>query len=145
MNVYEVINPSDETTCEAESLAVAAFSTLLVCSQYGVMNAAEESDRFFDCFQGIAAFAATWGEPKEFGERNAEAIIACLESFAYLSPRERRRYKPALELIDDPEKRRLFRDEHEDSARTSTTQICKRAWRLAENIRANMRRRTAIS
>lgn len=134
MNVYEIINPSDQCTCEAESLGVAAFSAILVCPRYGV-KCEETKEEFFEFFGAVDAFTAKFRAPEKFLADNKAAIIACLESFCYESAFERAAYNRALELIDDPTKKQTYRDEWEDKRRTSMSKICKAAWAYAKGLK----------
>jgi hypothetical protein len=95
----------------------------------------DRKEQFFEPLAAVDAFEKAFGTVQAFLAANAVEIADCLDSFAYLSVGERRRYKLAMDLIDDPEKRRKFRDDHEDRARSSLNQICRRAWQLAESIR----------
>ena len=135
MKTWELINPSDKVTFEAPSLEVAAFCAVLLSPHYGVRCVENESESFFEFMGAVHVFESRWGKAADFLVSHETEIADCLDSFAYLSAGERTRYKRAIELIDDPEKRQRFRDEHEERARSSISAICKRAWKYAVSIR----------
>ena len=135
MMIYELINPSDKCTLEAESLSIAAFSALVLSPRYGVKNVEDEDDTFFAFFGAGEAFEEQWGPINDFLDKHATEIANCLDTFAYVSAEERVQYVRALELIDDPEKRAVFRSEHDDRRRSSVNQICLAAWDVARQLR----------
>lgn len=132
--IYEVINPSDRVVCEANSLAVAAFSVLSLSTKMGVVNVEDSTDKFFEFFSAVSAFEAKWGDPNKFLKENAADISACLLSFFYGDEKALARHRRTIELIDDPQKRETYRKEHEDSARTSMNRIVQSAWSMGKAL-----------
>jgi hypothetical protein len=61
-----------------------------------------------------------------------EAIVEALDSVAYVDFDERAAYDMAMVAAKDPA---AFKAEWEDENRTSLTQICLRAWSVAEHMR----------
>jgi hypothetical protein len=133
--IYEIINPSDECTCKAESLSVAAFCAILLSPNFGVGNTENDEERFFAPLGAVAAFQEKWGDAAVFLRANECAIAACLESYFYGSASRRAEYDLALELIDDPAKRETFKAEAENRSRTSMNKIVLAAWRYAKEIK----------
>ena len=139
--IFELINPSDTTTFEADSLSVAAFSAILLSPRYGVEQVDNRESRFFEFIGAVDAFTKRWGDPAAFLREYEAEIAACLDSFAYLSPEERQQYADALEAITDEAKREAFRAKHEDRNRSSMNKICRAAWEFAKRIRVAMESR----
>lgn len=61
---------------------------------------------------------------------NREAVSKSLGSVLYGDFVDRDTYNAGIELIDDPEKRDVWKRRWEDSRRTSMSRICQRAWEL---------------
>jgi len=142
MKQYEIINPSDACTVEAEDSTVAAVAILLLSEgAYGCRD--EEGNDFLPplVFGGEEAVNG-WlesvgiGDLGEYVNEKREAIAAVLDSAMYGKFVDRRAYKKGLELIDDEAKRKEWRDAWEDDRRTSMTKICQAAWSYARALRA---------
>ena len=132
---YELINPSDPYTFEADDFEVAALTVFSISTAYS----AEAQD---GC-EGVPLFlfggASEW-YAERFGRMPDEgltekklAVAKALESFMLGSFEDRRRYNAALEAIDDPEKRKSFMHEWQDG-RSSMNNIGEYAHRLGKSI-----------
>ena len=142
MPVYEIINPSDKCTLEAPGDAVAAVAVLLLGQgAFGVERCDGDTMRpilpFFRFASNAEVALEAWardelGTPLDDNiSAHKSLLAAALESVLYGSAEDRRVYHRALDLIDDPTKRQQWRDEWEDSRRSSMNKICGAAWSMA--------------
>ena len=142
MQTYELINPSDEVTFKAENDKLAYVVALLVgngktpcrkISENGdeieipsfllfSENADKDINNYLEC------------SLSNFIENNRPKLKKTLETFCYLSPKERKTYDDAINSITDINKLKEFKNQHEDQNRTSTSEFVKKAWELAEQI-----------
>ena len=129
--LYEVINPSDKTVCEAEKESIACFCIWTLSSQFWIEN--EEWKSF-----GIPAFH--WWEElykkyishniEDFVKENKEGINECFKSFMYWDFDSFKERKKVLEMITEKEKKEEYLSWHENESRTSMNEIVKRAWNM---------------
>jgi hypothetical protein len=141
MTVYELINPSDTVTFEADSFLIASLATILVGEgQYAakaVGGSADQNVPFFmfgtedDLQQWFyERFKVSMGQ--ELFKQYAQPVATCLDSFVYGN---REDYLAAQAAITDEDKRKQNIAEWDDRHRTSMNQLVKRARMLANNIR----------
>lgn len=130
MKIYEIANPSDAYTLEADNFLVAAVAVALLGNgAYGI----EGTPCLFgwDAWlkehvpQGVNAFI----------DANAEAMAAVLDSVMIGSETDRKNYHKALGLIDNPAKREEWKLHWHDERRSSLNDIGSRAWALAKKLR----------
>lgn len=137
--LYELIQPSDPITFEANCDKIAYFCALILGSgQAGIKRQDGEP-----CQSPLLMFHP---EPMpliesflgcslaEFCDQNALEIAACFNSFAYGSFEERQTFADAISAIDNPEKLRVFKEKHEDRNRTSMSPWVKNAWAYGERF-----------
>lgn len=128
MAVYEIHNPSDPVTVEANDLAVARTAALLL-GRGAYWMTDEHGDEVLPMF--VACDFKAWADQHEYDlsqtmlDRRQE-IIACLSSALCCTPRER----PALAALmgDD----RQAREQYNEARRSSINDICGQAYRLAD-------------
>ena len=148
MMVYEIVNWSDQVTVEADDWRIAACAALYLCDfggQYGTKAEDGDDEKALPVFllwSGDAAKA--WldehGLTGDYLAAHRAEIGACLESAMVCDFGERHRYRLALDMIDDPEKRQRFREEWLDQERTSMNNIVANAWKLAKWLRGKVQR-----
>lgn len=130
MKIYEIANPSDAYTLEAEDFLVAAVAVAMLG------NGA----------YGIPGSPILWGWDAWLKERipqgldayitaNREAIATVLDSVMIGSEADRVLYQKTLSLIESPERREEFRQLRHDTHRSSMNNIGTRAWALAKRMR----------
>ena len=133
--IWEIINPSDKYTMVAESFEVAAVACCFLGNgQYG----AEEVDgeRRVPIF--IYGDVDAWFH-KQFGasfdecaERSQTEAAAALGTVIIGDAAGRDAYESGLALIDDPKKKKQWRDRWHDKRRSSMNDIGKRAQQLSK-------------
>jgi hypothetical protein len=139
--LYELIQPSDAVTFHAPDDNVArAVCLMLGNGQYGINNEAGEKVDAFLIFCGEEKATErlhSWFGPDVAAWMKAHEpeIAEALESVMTISTRERGMFERALSAIDDPAKRKAFRDETHDRNRSSMNNIAGRAWKLAAELR----------
>ena len=143
--IYEIINPSDCYTIEAQSLDVAFVACVLLGSgQYSFSpledGALEEVPLFL--FGGSEEWAN-----EHFGKTVSEVfalvttqkrveLADCFDSCLIGHAVNRAAYTDGLDLIDDPAKREQWRARWHDKRRSSMNDIGGRAYKMAANLRA---------
>lgn len=143
MKTYVIANPSDPYTICADDLAVAAVACWLLGSgHYAFTNVEDPKDEVpIFLFGGQDAWTKekfdmnAEGLIKDVLANKREALIACLDSTLIGRPSDRASYEKGLELIDDPDKRKAWRDHWHDERRSSLNDIGGRAYDLAERLR----------
>lgn len=131
--LYEIINPSDPVTIEAEDLEVARAACLLLGrGAYGLRDADDNEALPLFIFGSDEAFEA-WEKAEGFSiERVMGAklteVIACLRSAMCCEMRDRIAIRAAVG--DDPEA--LAR--YNDARRSSLNDICGRAFAIAKGM-----------
>lgn len=152
MKLYELVNPSDPYTFEAESEVIAGAVALgLGDGKYpadqivdGRRAASEEEGDCIPCWafdKDPEKAANKWFEERcgkgfnDFIRDNMEEIATALDSVLIGSHTDRKIFEAAMEKIDDPEKQKEFRDEWHDKKRSSMNDIGGYAWKLAESLR----------
>lgn len=135
---YELINPSDAYTFEANSREVAALTVFNISTAYAAHAETGKDDDGVPMF--IFGGAVDWYK-ETFGRSPDEGITAlitdvanALESFMLGHFEDRRRYKAALNAITDSKNRAMFMAEWQDG-RSSLNDIGTYAHRLATQIK----------
>lgn len=137
--IYEIVNPSDAYTLEADDLEVAAVACILVGEGYYALETrdGETVVPLMVFFSGEG-----WAQEK-FGKSVAQMVkecdrgkvAACLESVVIGGFRERETYLEALGLIEGGEKRKQWAESWHEGHRSSLNDIGGRARALARALR----------
>lgn len=142
MNIYEFITPSDAITFKTDDDKVAFTCALLLGNgQAGCRNITTNksvpSMLMFcvDPQKEIQKFIN--GSFEEFIKQNKIKISECFNSFAYVTPSERKVYDNACDAITDADKLKQFKQSHENENRTSMNQFVNHAWEMAQQIARN--------
>jgi hypothetical protein len=139
--LYEIINPSDAYTMEADDFKIAAVANLIIGEgQYGLEPVGGEGPGMPVLFLGGAE---EWLDKNvcpvnEFGafiNAHREEIARALDSVIIGRPNERKLYFAGLEMAGTPEKKKAWRDKWHDEKRSSLNDIGSFAWRKAEALR----------
>lgn len=140
MTEYELINPSDPYTFEAEDFETAALVCFIMGSgYYGAepKDGGEEVPIFI--FGGAESwYKATFGTTFEESIDDPEKVARLSKALASMMLgdfEDRAKYNAALEAIDDPEKRAAFIDEWQGRC-SSLNDIGGRAHKLAQALAA---------
>lgn len=139
MTEYELINPSDPYTFEAEDFETAALVVFILGAVYAAKpkDGGEEVPIFI--FGGAEKwYKETFGTTFEEAAANPEKIARlsrALASMMYGDFEDRARYNAALEAIDDPEKKAAFIDKWQAGC-SSLNNIGGRAHRMAQALAA---------
>jgi len=141
MKLFEVINPSDPITFEADDPDIAALAGLLLGSgRYGVVD--EDGNEALPLY----LFGMSDEEAERVVKPRAEkgktpegkaALVAALDSFAVCSMSSRKAMRAALG--SDREALRRWNEEK----RSSMNNICGRAAKLADSMRADLEQEVA--
>lgn len=137
--LFEISNPSDAYTIEAETLVVAGVATLLLGEgKYGLsgVDDAEAGMPIF-LFGGHEQWLATQGVPNldAFLDANYASLAEALESVTIGSAEERKRLGRIVAVITNEEERAKARAAWHDERRSSLNDIGKRAGGLAKRLR----------
>ena len=130
--LFELINPSDKITLEAENWAVASACAWMLSSMFWVEDE-DWKNRGSARFCDKEYVESVLWDPKEFAKNNKEAMKKCFSSFMYGSFSDYRNFQKALSLIDSEEKKEEYKKFNEDT-RSSLNAIVKAARELAEKI-----------
>lgn len=138
--IYEIINPSDPVVFETDDFECAAVATLLVgegrCAAKPQEDGGEEVPLFL--FGGHdewsqARFGCSFSNLLDrVTETKARDLVFALRSFVIGHAEDITAYRRGLELIDDPAKRDVWREEWKEARRSSLNDICGRAWQIAD-------------
>ncbi len=141
MTLYDLINPSDPVTFYAPSFTVAAAATIILGEgKLGASPVGEEGEEVPLLAFADQAYFDGWVQGlgyESFSEmlnENRSETVACLRTFATVSPDERKIYDLALRAITDDEKRTEFLEAWDDAKRSSLNQITNVAHRLADQL-----------
>ena len=133
MPIYELVNPSDHITLEAPDDVIAVVAANIVSSMYGARNADGEVVGGLFSF-GREGAMDHWlqdhGCPPGALSKRTSAIVAALRSFV-LGDRDLYEFTIG-ELPAEAHER--FRAKWDDQHRTSVTDICGAARRIAEEV-----------
>jgi hypothetical protein len=143
--LYEIINPSDPYTIEAQSLDVAAVACLFLGRRQYAFDPIGSDDspevplflfggtdewclkHFNESFESVV---------NRVTKEKAAELAECLESCLIGKAADRETYRAGMELIDDPKKREQWREKWLEDRRSSMNNIGARAYAIAEKLRA---------
>lgn len=144
MTLYEIINPSDPYTIEADALDVALVACIFLGrGQYAFEPIGGDDTLRIPMF--IFGGTDQWCQEhfhqsiqvivdRVLKDKSAE-LVTCFDSCLIGKAQDRAIYRSALELIDDPSKREEWRKKWHENRRTSTNDIGGRAYVMAKNLR----------
>jgi dienelactone hydrolase len=125
MNVYEIINPSDKCTIEADDPLVASVAILCVFNgSYSLHD--KDNNQVLPLF--LFGSADEWlkeqgiNDLNQYFKDNKDALIYTLESILYGGFEDRAFYNETVKLMDK-EKIAEYRQMWNDNRRTSATNI----------------------
>src|SRR5579863_2871519 len=147
--LYEIINPSDPYTIEADSLAVAFVACVFLGSGQYAFKALDTDgvdiplflfgnteewchDHLGESFKSVIDRVTT--EPAKRGE-----LERCLDSCLIGHEEDRKTYQAGLDLIDDPAKRERWRLRWHDDRLSSMHDIGTRAYGMVAALRDGAR------
>jgi hypothetical protein len=143
--IFEIINPSDQYTLKHDDFAVCCAACLLLGhGKYALTQldaAADAAPLELPLFLFDGDAAVPWFREKfgaglgEFIKANLLRIADCLDTVVIGGPETRAAYERGLELIDDPAKRQIWRDEWLDERRSSMNNIGRSATLNANHLR----------
>lgn len=136
MKIYDIINPSDAVTIEANDPIVAAVSILLLGDgQYALDDEEGHAAAPFFMFGGLEQWLREKGIDSldKYFKLHASDIAEVLRSCVYGSITDRRSYNIAISHIPEGE-REVFRDRWNEARRSSITNIVKRGDELAKAL-----------
>lgn len=138
--IFEIINPSDKYTLKSDSFEVACLVTLaLGTGKYGLSQIDGEMEMPIFAFGGSEYLETWWqekfGHPFTQEQSPGQEAIECFESVLIGGAQSRASFEKGLELIDDPEKRKAWRDHWHNERRSSMNDIGSRAWATAARLR----------
>lgn len=140
MKLYEIINPSDAYTMEAEEFRLTAAAVLLLGEGHwglkGITDETEEVPVFL--FGGHEPWLEAQGLSPigDFVEEHAAEIAKVLDSVLIGDADERRAFQRAMDAVKDPEDRAAAWAEWHDEKRSSLNDIGSHAKSLASALRA---------
>jgi hypothetical protein len=136
--IYEFITPSDPISFIAPEDKIAiAVAIILGNGKAGCKSEKGESLPTLYLFHDnpMPEIEADLGMPLDsFIETNKKEIADSFLSFAYGDIEDRHTYDDALQAITDPEKKREFKNKHEDRNRTSMSKWVATAWKYGEAL-----------
>jgi len=144
--LYEIVNMRDPYTIEAMSLDVAAVACAILGGgqyQFRPLEDGGEEIPFF-MFGGEDEwcqkhFRETFEQTASRVRKDKmEELADCLDSVLIGHAQDRKTYNNGLELIDDPEKREIWRCLWHDERRSSLNDIGGRAYKIAKNFRESI-------
>lgn len=134
--IYEIVNPSDAVTIEADDVKVAGLATWLLSNGYGLDD--EEGQNvwpiaIFGIGQGLLE---TQGIPDvdKFIKDNALRMAEVLDSVMYGYPSDRALVKSAMEKMT-PENAATYLSEWNEKHRSSMNNIGKACRTIAKRLR----------
>jgi len=134
--LYEITNPSDAYTLEADDFLTAAAAVLVLGSgRYG-LNPEDSKEKGVPVliFGGDKWIDAVFGSMDGFGKflgKNLQAIGECLDSVLIGDFNDRKAYQDAIEKMNDPKKRQAFAENWHDEKRSSANNIGAKAKQIA--------------
>lgn len=137
---YEVINPSDKVTFACEDQATAAVVIILLGNGQYAGDCHEDESKNIPLFM-FGGFEEWW---KEFGggisldsytDKNITAIADALETCMCMGISERKAIEEAKNHMSEDEYRKYI-DKINDDNRSSLNDICGRAKKIADKLRA---------
>lgn len=141
--IFEIVNPSDACTLEAENFEVAAVACLIIGDgMYGLRQVGGDKEMPILAFGPGSAdkwFVEHFGRPVEASLdalKMAPELVTCLDSVLLGTPRHREVYAAAMEAIADQAGRDKFKATWHDKHRSSVNDICRAGWSMADALRA---------
>jgi hypothetical protein len=140
--IYEFVTVSDPITFIAENDSIAWIVASLLAE--GKEGCTREDGKSINT---MTAFAPESKRPEiymeyigtenigEYVKEHKKEIADAFRSFAYGSINERKQYDAAIAAITDPEKLKQFKEQHEDTQRTSMSRWVNYAWSLGEKMK----------
>lgn len=137
--IFEIVNPSDMYTIEADSFELACTATCILGEgAYSLIEIDGDNEMPLFFFGGHNE----WFE-KTFGHNFTqslelfapEQIAVALDSVLIGGKENRQTYRDGLELIDDPAKREEWRRRWHDERRSSLNDIGGRAYAIAKALK----------
>lgn len=143
--IYELINPSDCVTLECDDTAVAAVVCILLGNGQYALDCPSNPQKNIPLFM-FGGFEEWWNAQKpaigmtlnEFIDANTEKICVALESCMGMRISERENILKAKEHMSDEEWRKYIMKVNDDN-RSSMNDICGRAFKIAEKLRAKQK------
>jgi hypothetical protein len=136
--LFEISNPCDPYTMEAERFDVACAACLFLGSgQCGLREV--DGQQEMPCF--VFGGSIPWFKEKFGGDlgpfiyQNMAAIAECLGSVLIGNPQARKAYLDGLALIPDAEGKQAWKESWHNRRRTGLLDIGARAWQLADLLR----------
>ena len=136
--LFNLINPSDPYTLEAEDLSTAAMAACLLSTTFGVESTYGSQSAMF-LFMTEADLNGWFREhagvdTATFVEEHRMAVADALASFVYGDVADRKLYNETMDLLSDEEAKLAFKDNWQDRI-SSLSNIGKAAWQRADEIR----------
>lgn len=151
--VYTIVNPSDPYTLVARDREVAGLACILLGEGQYALHAHDEHGQELGNEHGIPLMMFdrkpddTWrtlfGGELDIGDRitaRAAEIVEVLDTVSIGRYGDRAEYEAALEMIDDPAKKRAWIERRQEQRRSSMNNIGRRALQIADALR----RQTAL-
>ena len=138
--IYEIINPSDPYTLEADEPSVACAACLLLSPAFGLRSQDDSVNMPPARFAGYQE----WFEEHfhanvdKFIKSHLLEIVAVLDSVLIGEAQDRIDFYEALKLTDDPAKKQQWREQYLARRRSSMNNIGGEAMRMADGIRASV-------
>lgn len=135
---YEIVNPSDRCTLEAEDEKVAIAAVLLLGEGSFGLTAEDGSQAcplflFGDADEWLAEHGL--GDLDGFIVEHRREIADCLDSCMYGDFADRRAYQRGLDMADTDEKREAWKTGWNEGRRSSMNHIVQAAAAMASRIR----------
>lgn len=148
MTIYELINPSDPYTLEADDRLLACLVACMIGDGWFPLEAADGSPGMPILALGADPdewFRATFGKPLGglLDEITPDRLLPVLDSVLLCTRHERRAYADALAAIEDPARREELRLKWHEERRSSTHDIGRKARAYADAIRNHTSRKAA--
>jgi hypothetical protein len=135
--IYEIINPSDPYTIEADDSMIAAVAVLLLGSGQLALEDETGNDVLpLLLFGGVDKWITeNVGDINVYIDQHHTAIAVALDTILIGSAKDRAFYHEAERLIDDPMKKRELWESWHDKRRSSLNDIGAAAHRLVGVLR----------
>lgn len=137
MPVYELINPSDPYTFEADDIRIAGFCAAYLSTGFGARRVGDGAEESTPVLIGWGDWLKEQGITKEFVQSNATKIADAFDSFLIGDAKICEDVKSMLAELP-PEKREAWRANRQDRHRPSMNQIGEAAYAAAKHLRAKL-------
>lgn len=137
MPIYELINPSDPYTFEAESIEVAGAAVVYLSTSFGAREVGCEDDEgeSTPTLFGWEEWLKDRGIDSDWIAAHRTEIADALDSFLIGDPATRQDVEDMLAELP-PDKREAWKAKRQDRHRTSMSKIGEAATDLAQRLRA---------